>query len=326
MSLLTIAIPTFNRCKKLRRLLKIIENEIINSRLTDHVRVLVSDNASSDDTSETISEFKHGKINLTYYCQSTNLGFDRNVMYLYENIESEYVWFFSDDDIPLPGSIHNVFQTLMEEKPDVLLFSFIQPPESKERCFKYNKEKKIIGDPAETIKLLNKYPKVSIYILRKILLTQSRKEELKPFINSGFIFISLAYTVLNSFANPKLGIISKPLATCDKDYNNFNFNPDTFLYMYKVYEHPFVKKHLPNRSKNMIDKSYYVMIQFLFAVKLGVLKVDDIIFYNNYIKKIRWRYSPLMKNPKSLVQLILLKNNLVWIYPGRKKLKNIFLA
>ena len=80
--MLTIAIPTFNRANKLRRLLNAINDEILTSQLQDRIAVMVSDNASTDDTSKMVSELSKKQSKFSYFRQSKNLGFDGNIRFL----------------------------------------------------------------------------------------------------------------------------------------------------------------------------------------------------------------------------------------------------
>lgn len=89
--MLTIAIPTFNRAPKVKRLLKLIEDEILTSRLQDRVAVIVSNNASTDKTHSAVSEFLDCGLNLEYYRQPENLGFDGNLRFLYRQAKTRYV-------------------------------------------------------------------------------------------------------------------------------------------------------------------------------------------------------------------------------------------
>ena len=321
--MLTIAIPTFNRANKLRRLLNAINDEILTSQLQDRIAVMVSDNASTDDTSKMVSELSKKQSKFSYFRQSKNLGFDGNIRFLYEQAKTEYIWFFADDDIILPGSISTVIQALQNNNPDVLLFSFIQPPGSKVKTFNYSNRVEVITDPAAAIEVTHKYPKVSIYVLRNISLNSIQQKELKLFLGNGFYFIDLAYSVLEASKQLKLCVISEPLATCDEDYIEFNFDPQVFLEMYKVFYHPFVLKHLPSLPRSRRDSSYYNMVQFLFAVKTGSLIVDDFQLYDQAIKNVEIRMVALLKNPRTLIQLALMKIGLVNIYLKIRPLINM---
>jgi glycosyltransferase involved in cell wall biosynthesis len=310
--ILSIAIPTWNRAAKLKRLLAVIQGEIVTSCLQEQIEVLVSDNASSDNTSSIASEFKDSNFSLKYYRQPENLGFDNNVNFLYEQAKSKYIWYMSDDDLPLSGAISLILKSLLENNPDVLLFSFIQPPGSKIKTFNFPSDIEIIESIPDIIQLICKYPKISIFVLRKIQLSPSQIRDLEPFRNNEFYFLNLTYSVLDFSMKPKLCVISKQLATCDEDYNKFNYDDQNiFIDYYKVFQCPFVLKHLPNLSKQKIDESYFLAIDFLYAIKKGALIVDDIKKYDNFIETIPIRILTLLKKPKLFIALLLMKINML---------------
>lgn len=311
---LSILIPTYNRANKLLRLLKALESEIAWLKLDSQIQVLVSDNASSDETFRVMTDFSTSIFQLKYFRQPQNLKFDGNVKFLYEKAQTDYVWFISDDDIPLSGAILTILKGLDKYNPDALLFSFIQPPGSTYKVFNFPNTYQIFTDPKTIIHYLSYYAKMSIYVLRKIPLHSQQLKELTPFLENGYFFISLSFSVMGASIQPKLCIVSQELATCDEDYVKFNFDPKIFLEMYKLFYHPFVMKYLPNRAKSEIDSSYYKMIEALYAVKLGTIIVSEPGRYDKAIKNTKIRLFALLKVPGVFKHLILMKLNLVKKY------------
>lgn len=311
---LSILIPTYNRANKLLRLLKTLESEIAWLKLDSPIQVLVSDNASIDETLRLIADFSTSVFQLKYFRQPQNLKFDGNVKFLYEKAQTDYVWFISDDDIPLPSAILTILKGLDKYNPDALLFSFIQPPGSTYKVFNLPNYYELFTDPKTIIEFLSCYPKLSTYVLRKISFGHQQVKELEPFLGSGFFFISLSFSVVGASIQPKLCIISQFLATCDEDYVKFNFDPNNFLEMYKLFYHPFVMKYLPNLAKSKIDYSYIIMIEALYAVKLGTIIVSEPGRYDKAIKNTKIRLFALLKVPGVFRHLILMKFNLVKKY------------
>lgn len=316
---LSIVIPTYNRADKLLRLLKNIEAEIVESNFSDLIHVLVSDNASSDDTQAVVSDFETTKFKLEYFHQEKNLGFDGNVRFLYDVAKTDYVWFFSDDDILLPGAIGMVINGLKATEPDVLLFSFIQPPGSKSRTFNLPGKFAVITDPKEIIRFVALYPKISIYVLRKIELSEAQLIELQPFYENGFFWIDLCFSIISAADKPRLCIISESMASSDDDFSNIRFGPGVFLRSYTIFHHPFVCVHLPNMAEESRIKSYYDAIQLMFAVKMGSIKSDDPDHFRKEIKTFGIMPYPLLKSPRALMQLLALKLKLVPLYKIYKK-------
>ncbi|MDD5584630.1 MAG: glycosyltransferase family 2 protein, partial [Candidatus Omnitrophica bacterium] len=97
--LLTIAIPTWNRVKYLAQALEAFTKQIALLHTQD-IEVIVSDNASSDTTSDVVRQIAHQYDFLRYYRNSQNLGSDKNFELLVNKAAGKYVWFFCDDDLP----------------------------------------------------------------------------------------------------------------------------------------------------------------------------------------------------------------------------------
>lgn len=122
-ALLTIAIPTFNRSNYLNLCLKRIYEEItyLSEEQRCLVKVYVSDNASSDDTSNIISQYQGLLAGMfESVCNSENLGPDRNIAQCYDSTVTPYVWIIGDDDVILPGGLNQVLDVLLEGGIDIL--------------------------------------------------------------------------------------------------------------------------------------------------------------------------------------------------------------
>jgi glycosyltransferase involved in cell wall biosynthesis len=313
---LTIAIPTYNRAEKLNALLSRIKTMLESSPLLlQSVGVVVSDNASTDHTLSILKNYKSENINYSYFIQSKNLGLDRNMLFLYQQVKTEYIWYFSDDDILFPGAIERVLNALINEAPTALLFSFIQPVNATTYPFNFTEEVSIIRDPERVILLLSQYPKLSIYVYKHIHLDSNEWSYLSQFINTDFYFIALGYSLFKISVSPKLAVISLPLAGCDSEFNQIRFSPQTWGNAWIVFKHSYVKVVSPNLEKIKRQISYYDQIQALFAVKTGALTVPDIKIYDDFIRNLEVKLIWLLQNPRSMGQIIFLKLGLtsIWV-------------
>lgn len=318
--ILSLAIPTYNRASKLLRLLNNIEKNIIESELDIFIDVLISDNASTDDTQAVVMGFKTEKYIINYYRQDINIGFDGNIKFLYEFSETEYIWFFADDDIMLPNAINQILTALKEGNPDLILYSFIQPQGSEILTFNYKEKLKIVNDPKLIIENITKCFKISTYILRKINICNRIKKDLQHFQNTSFYFIALCFSVVSEAKNPILCIISNPLAESDEDYRDTRFPVSVYFNIYKLYSHPFVLKYYPNLGKISHSTSYYTGIQFMFAVKMKTISLDNQVQFSDEVKALKIEKLFLLKNPRALLQLFLIKSDLVSLYYIYKKI------
>ena len=90
---LSICIPTYNRSRLLAELLdSIIEQGI------PEIEVVVSDDASPDDTAMVAERYRGRIAQFTFIRQPENIGLDRNFLAVVEAATGDYVWLMGDDD------------------------------------------------------------------------------------------------------------------------------------------------------------------------------------------------------------------------------------
>lgn len=310
--LYTIGIPTFNRHLKLERLLDILERQINQANLHSFVEVLISDNASTDNTSQVVEYYRTKFKNLKYICNNRNIGYDLNVLSVYNNSSGDYVWLFADDDIPLEGTLLLIYNTLKSNLFDIVLYSFAQPPGTKIGAFNFEDKLYITNDYSEVIELILRWKKISIYILRRINFTQSKLKVIYEFIGQGWCHVVLALSILDEIEmNSELAVISNILAECDDEFDVLTWTPEPILNSHKLALHPIVKKINPNLSKIIEKKCYLETIQFCFAAKRGTLRVEDIVAYDKFIKNLHFKFYFLYNQPMFFFKYLLLKLQLV---------------
>jgi glycosyltransferase involved in cell wall biosynthesis len=106
--LITIAVPTFNRAALLRG--------CVSSALAQtygNFEVLVSDNASTDETSHVLSRFKDGRLRVLR--QKTNIGLLPNWNACLAGAKGDYVIFLSDDDRISPWLLQRCVEIIRRE-------------------------------------------------------------------------------------------------------------------------------------------------------------------------------------------------------------------
>lgn len=118
--LLAIYIPTFERAAILRRTLSLLLPyvELFNGLSGRIISVIVSDNASSDATSEVARSFSYDFY--FYYCNSVNIGAINNFYQSVDICNSEYVWVLGDDDILLNEYLGKLVAFICLHRPDLL--------------------------------------------------------------------------------------------------------------------------------------------------------------------------------------------------------------
>ncbi len=109
MTTLSICVPTYNRSTCLAELL----DSIVAQNRPD-VEVIVSDDASPDDSTAVAEAFRDRITRLTVIRHPTNIGLDRNFMAAVEAATSDYVWLMGDDDRIEPNGVSRVFDALAQ--------------------------------------------------------------------------------------------------------------------------------------------------------------------------------------------------------------------
>ena len=129
MKLLSILVPTFNRDNYLDRLLSELSRQIKESDTSEIVEVLISDNASSDNTKSIIDYHLSGNSNFSGVRHSSNIGAESNLISLLERASSKFFWFIGDDDLPVAGLIGHVTSQLIEISPSLLYLPSVWAPD-----------------------------------------------------------------------------------------------------------------------------------------------------------------------------------------------------
>ncbi len=113
---LSICIPTYNRANLLRNTLLSLAPQVdVNS---DFCEVIVSDNASEDDTKNIVVECQQKYKNIKYFRNESNLGGRQNIWKVTTYATGKYIWILGDDDMPTPGAIEYILSILLD--PDLV--------------------------------------------------------------------------------------------------------------------------------------------------------------------------------------------------------------
>jgi abequosyltransferase len=126
--LLTIAVPTYNRAANLALLLRMLGPELAAH---PEVELLVSDNASPDDTESVMRQFLRDGLRCRYLRNAENIGADPNFLQCYQQASGKYLWIFGDDDVIFPGALGHVMRFLAAEECDLIYltpFGFVEEP------------------------------------------------------------------------------------------------------------------------------------------------------------------------------------------------------
>jgi glycosyltransferase involved in cell wall biosynthesis len=115
--LVTIGIPTYNGGKRIHKALdSILEQDY------PALEIMVSNNASTDNTEEVCKQYQARDSRIQYVCQPANLGVVGNYMYLLNNARGKYFLWLCDDDEFETGVISR-YVHFMESHPEHVLVS-----------------------------------------------------------------------------------------------------------------------------------------------------------------------------------------------------------
>lgn len=96
--LVSVCIPTYNNARYLKRSLESIINQTYGN-----LEIIVSDNASTDNTEEILKSFTDSRVK--YRRNSTNIGCYNNYNECLKVVEGEFVAFYHSDDIYEPDIV-----------------------------------------------------------------------------------------------------------------------------------------------------------------------------------------------------------------------------
>lgn len=156
---LSICIPTYNREKYLKQLLDNILQQL--AQISDpKVEICISDNASTDNTKELVSEYQSKYSCITYFRWNRNMGADVNYLKVIEISNGEYCWFLGSDDLIVADAIATILYKI-KEKNDIYLVNRIicdinMNPIKRTPIFKENVYSKIF--------YFGTYEKIEIYL------------------------------------------------------------------------------------------------------------------------------------------------------------------
>lgn len=122
---LTVAIPTYNGGRYLAETIDSVLCQLPDVK-ERRVEILISDNASTDNTSNIVNQYlaTYPEI-FSYNINTCNLGYDRNVDKLFKIAQGEYVWLLGDDDTLVSGALKRFF-SVSDQHKDIAIF--VIPP------------------------------------------------------------------------------------------------------------------------------------------------------------------------------------------------------
>jgi glycosyltransferase involved in cell wall biosynthesis len=120
--ILSIAIPTYNRSELLKQNLSLLVKE----PGFDKVQLVISDNASPDETESVVREFQKDHPNIQYHRNPENTGLEANVKKAIELSDGEYIKLLNDYTSIEKGKLNLLLQYVeqnRERKPNLFFLN-----------------------------------------------------------------------------------------------------------------------------------------------------------------------------------------------------------
>jgi len=199
--LLTIAIPTYNRSRYLRELLQSLLEEL---RGESRVELIVSDNASPDETPQLIEELRTQGLELRLIRNETNIGSDANFLQCFEQAQGKYVWLMSDDDIILQGCIKQILIYLESDDYSLLFlapYGFDNDPIAEFKGDRFGREATTINRADLFVKRVGTgFSLITCNIVNKQQILTTDHRPFANYIGTNLVQLSWTYTLLTAFS------------------------------------------------------------------------------------------------------------------------------
>ena len=126
--LLSLCVPTYNRASWLAVSLRAILSQLTPA-MRDTVEVVVLDNASPDETPQVVAEAQADfpAAAVRHVRRPENIGCDGNFTDAPNQVEGEFVYLLSDDDVLLPGAVETLLG-LIQKHPRLDAFALNARP------------------------------------------------------------------------------------------------------------------------------------------------------------------------------------------------------
>jgi len=264
--LLSICIPTYNRASYLKDCLDNIVCQFDNETVKNLIEIVVSDNASSDDTKKIVEDYQIKFGNIKYFRNQENIGMDENILNSVLKSNGKYCWHIGDDDFIRNGTLKFLIELLL--KKDIALLSvnfypYIDIKKSREKIDKIREDEiKFFQSPEEFYSKGYCQGILGIFIFNKELWLKIDRRNYEKY----WSYYEIILKMIGATSLP-LAYIEHPLLFIGQDYR---WNEGGTALFILIHSKRFIKK-LENfgYTKNFIDSEMDRLANNLFATILS---------------------------------------------------------
>jgi len=267
--LLTIAVTTYNRRKFLETTVDRSIKQIIDAGLEKEVEILISNDSSTDNTSEFVNKINEKYTFVRGFNQNKNLGVTKNLEWVVNESKGIYVQLHGDDDLMEEGAIAYFIKIIKEKAPNFILINTtnIHSLDDSNQKYKFVLENRlkinenIFIDNIETnynkLKKTNNWLYLTNFItaviFKKDLWQREMKNALK-YVRPENVFLWQAPLIIGIKKYGRLHLISQCFILCRKNpTDNYALDPRG-LYYINLYESieisRLIKYYLPSEYKS----------------------------------------------------------------------------
>lgn len=220
---LSICIPTYNRSGCLRECLASVVSSAEGYQ--EQIEILVSDNASADETMSVVSEYQNTYPWIRYHRNDENIGGERNFYAAAGMASGEYVWIFGDDD-KMTGDAIGVVIDRIESGYNLIITNYsiwLKDFSSviKHRGLPFGKDE-VFDNPNEFMKRFGLHiGYITSVITKKSVFLSLPPDEYEPYIEYGYPQVFSVYAGIAQ--NCRATYISTPLV-CSRSENSSDYD------------------------------------------------------------------------------------------------------
>ncbi len=122
-NILSIVIPTYKRVKFLETTVTCVALQIKKSGLEELIEVIISDDASKDETASYVNHVHEDYSFVQGFVQPKNLGVSQNIEWLIQKAGGPYILICCDDDMFADGALEYLIHSIQEKNPNLILIN-----------------------------------------------------------------------------------------------------------------------------------------------------------------------------------------------------------
>lgn len=267
---LSICIPTYNRSRFLDETLYSVEASLRGVEVP--VELVVSDNASSDDTAEVLETWRPRFLNSKIHRHPENIGAEANFASLIQAAAGRYVWLLGDDDKISPDFFRRIIDVL-QTNPDAVICNY--SVHSADYSFVHNPAFFRAGESGQICSRSDALARfgvgagfISAIVFKGISLRRIDSREYSKYSPFGLSFFYAVYAMLPDKC--RVEFIAEPLVYCRGGNSNVDWEKvflDGVAEVMRGFLAIGFSKTSIIRAKNMAVRDYVLQ-------RLGTLKVS----------------------------------------------------